>query len=406
MRFGLGFFFGNYTDWDRFEALERGESPGSVGPMLRTDEEIYREQCALADLTEPLGFDTLWTFEQHASPYLLVPQPHQFLTYFAARTRRIDVGSMIVVLPWHNPFRVAEEVAMLTHFLGPNRKYFMGVGRGLARRNFDAMGVDMNTSRERFNEVLDIIQLAFSQEVFSFDGQFFSYKNASVRPRPVDASMIEYWGTWTSEPSLRNMAERGLQPMTTPNKTLESYLEDMELFNQVREEHGFGPAKPPVLQVPMFCSESAQEVEENIEQWFHEYVDTVVRQYEIGTQNFASGKGYESYASQGSDYGSGTVEDAYATLVTKMLRDAIYGTPDQCAERVMAHYEKVRPSELVALNCFATMTTEQSEKSLRLYAEKVVPRFADLRKDEEAPARSRAKEPVGAHAAHVELPSV
>ena len=387
MRFGLGFNFRNYGDWERFEALERGES---VGPMTRTDEEVYRDELMLADLTEPLGFDTLWTFEQHASPYLMIPQPHQFLTYFAARTRRIDVGSMIVVLPWHNPFRVAEEIAMLTHFLGRGRRYFMGVGRGLARRNFDAMGVGMDDSRERFNEVLDIIQLAFSQEVFSFDGQFFSYANASVRPRPVDNAMIEYWGAWTTEPSLRNMAQRGLEPLTTPNKTHESYLHDVELFNQVRAEHGFGPAKQPILQVPMFCSESEQEVEENVERWLQEYVDSVVRQYEIGTQNFATGKGYESYATQGSDYGSGTEEDAYETLVTKFLRDGIIGTPDQCAERVAGHYEAVRPSELVALNTFGgTTTTEQTERSLRLYAEKVLPRFDDIRGEEGTTPRGR-----------------
>ena len=53
---------------------------------------------ALADLVEPLGFDTLWTFEQHAAPYIMIPDPNQYLSYFAGRTKRIDVGSMIVVL--------------------------------------------------------------------------------------------------------------------------------------------------------------------------------------------------------------------------------------------------------------------------------------------------------------------
>ena len=73
--------------------------------------------------------------------------------------------------------------------------------------------------------------------MFSFDGQFHSYKNASLRPRPLDPRIVtEAWGTWTSETSLRQMAERGLQPMTTPNKTLESYIADMQLFDQIRAE--------------------------------------------------------------------------------------------------------------------------------------------------------------------------
>jgi alkanesulfonate monooxygenase SsuD/methylene tetrahydromethanopterin reductase-like flavin-dependent oxidoreductase (luciferase family) len=386
MRLGVGFFFGNYTDWDRFEALERGES---VGPMTVSDEQVYREQLALGDLAEPLGFDTLWSFEQHAMPYLMIPDPHQFLTYFAARTTRLDVGSMITVLPWHNPIRVAEQVAMLQHFLGRDRQYFMGVGRGLARRNFDAMGVDMETSRERFNEVLDVLQLAFTQEMFSYEGTFFSYENVSIRPRPLDAAtVVEAWGSWTSEASVRNMGARGLHPLTTPNKTLESYKQDLELLDEVRRENGYGPAKRPILQVPMYCCESEQEAREGAERYFREYVDSVLRAYEIGTSRFASTKGYEDYTTKGSDFGSGSYEDALETLTTKFLTDGVIGTPDQCAERVVAHHEAIEPSELVTLTAVGGMTAAEAERSLRLFAERVMPKVEHLRREQHVGAAS------------------
>jgi alkanesulfonate monooxygenase SsuD/methylene tetrahydromethanopterin reductase-like flavin-dependent oxidoreductase (luciferase family) len=390
MRFGIGFFFGNYTDWDRFEALERGEP---VGEMAIPDGQVVSEQNALADLAEPLGFDTLWTFEQHAAPYLMVPDPHQFLSYFAGRTTRIDVGSMIAVLPWHNPFRLAEQVSMLQHHLGPDRRYFMGVGRGLARRNFDAMGVDMETSRERFNEVLDILQLAFTQEVFSYQGQFFRYENASVRPRPLDPSVVlDAWGAWTSETSLRTMAERGLHPLTTPNKTVEAYLQELEEFVRIREENGHGPGERPVLQVPLYCCESEQEAREGAEHFFHEYADSVYRQYEIGTDRFANTKGFEEYktkeyaASASAAFGGGTAEDAVPNLTAKFLKDGIWGTPEQCAEKVAAHHKLIDPSELVTLAAVGSMTAAQTEKSMRLYVEKVIPRFADVRKKDAVPA--------------------
>jgi alkanesulfonate monooxygenase SsuD/methylene tetrahydromethanopterin reductase-like flavin-dependent oxidoreductase (luciferase family) len=381
MRFGVGFFFGNTTDWDRFEALERGEP---VGEPEIPDSQVMSEQFALCDLAEPLGFDTLWAFEQHASPYLMIPDPHQFLSYFAGRTRHIDFGSMITVLPWHNPFRLAEQVAMLQHHLGPNRRYFMGVGRGLARRNFDALGIDMETARERFNEVLTILQLAFSQEIFSFEGEFFSYKNASVRPRPLDPSVVfDAWGTWTSERSMRNMAERGLHPMTTPNKTMESYVEDLELFNEIREQNGYGPAMRPIFQVPMYCCESEQEAREGVEEFFSDYIDSVLRQYELGTDRFANVKGYEDYA-KGSDFGSGTVSDAKKTLTIKFIEDGIVGTPAQCAEKIVAHTELINPSEFVTLTAIGTMPPAAADRSLRLYAEKALPRVAHLRHTEPA----------------------
>jgi alkanesulfonate monooxygenase SsuD/methylene tetrahydromethanopterin reductase-like flavin-dependent oxidoreductase (luciferase family) len=377
MRLGVGFFFGNYGDWDRFEALERGES---VGPMAVSDAQIYREQLVLGDLVEPLGFDTLWSFEQHGMPYLMCPDPHQFLTYFAARTTRLDFGSMIAVLPWHNPFRLAEQISMLQHFIGSERKYFLGVGRGLARRNFEAMGIEMETSRERFNEVLDVLQLAFTEEMFSYKGQFFSYENVSLRPRPLDAAtVLEAWGSWTSEASVRNMGRRGLNPLTTPNTTFESYVHDLELLNQVRQENGYGPAERPILQVPMYCCETEQQAQDGAAEYFHDYVDSVLRAYELGTDRFANAKGYEDYGSKGSDFGSGSYQSALETLTKKFLTDGITGTPEQCAEKVVAHYEMVDPSELVVLTAVGSMPASETERSLRLFAKEVMPRIEHLR---------------------------
>jgi alkanesulfonate monooxygenase SsuD/methylene tetrahydromethanopterin reductase-like flavin-dependent oxidoreductase (luciferase family) len=375
----MGFIYPNYKDWDRFLALEGGASPEEVGAMEISDGQILREQMYLADLVEPLGFDTLWSFEQHAAPYIMIPDPNQYLSYVAGRTKRIDVGSMIVVLTWHNPFRVAEQISMLQHHLA-GRYYFLGVGRGLARRNFDAMNVPIDESRERFFECLDILKLAFTEEMFSFEGQFHSYKNASLRPRPLDPRIVtEAWGTWTSETSLRHMAERGLNPMTTPNKTLESYIGDMVIFDQIRADKGFGEARRPILQVPLYCSQDAHAEQDRIEQWIREYVDSVLRMYELGTENFAPGKSYAEYRTKGSDFGSGTYDSAVQTLTTKFLRDGIIGTPDECAERIAEHRQTIDPSELVVLNGVGTMPVDVAERSMRLYAEQVVPRFDDIR---------------------------
>jgi alkanesulfonate monooxygenase SsuD/methylene tetrahydromethanopterin reductase-like flavin-dependent oxidoreductase (luciferase family) len=392
----MGFVYPNYRDWDRFLALEAGASPDEVGEVEVSDGQVLQEQMYLADLVEPLGFDTLWAFEQHAAPYIMIPDPNQYLSYFAGRTKRIDVGAMIVVLTWHNPFRVAEQVSMLQHHLN-GRYYFMGVGRGLARRNFDAMNIPIDESRERFFECLEILQLAFTQEMFSYEGQFHSYKNASLRPRPLDPKIVvEAWGSWTSETSLRHMAERGLQPMTTPNKTLDSYLEDMKLFDQIRAEKGHGPTRRPILQVPLYCSEDANAEQDEVRQWIGEYVDSVLRMYELGTENFAPGKSYAEYRTKGSDFGSGTYEDALEGLTTKFLRDGIIGTPEECAEKIAAHRETIDPSELVTLTAVGTMPKGKAEQSMRLYAEKVVPRFDDIRvRAENDPwtGRGEAQEP-------------
>ena len=68
-----------------------------------TDYEVYQNDLKLADLAEPLGFDSIWSVEHHFTPYTMVPDVLQFLTYMAGRTTKIELGSMVVVLPWHDP---------------------------------------------------------------------------------------------------------------------------------------------------------------------------------------------------------------------------------------------------------------------------------------------------------------
>jgi len=372
MRFGSSLFFGNYKDWDRFFALEAGQT---VPEPEVSDGQIWREELELAVLSDELGFDTFWTQEQHGAPYLMSPDPHVLMAYLAGRTKKIDFGSSITVLPWHDPFRVAEQISVFSHMIG-DRRYFLGVGRGSAARNFDAMSIPMEESRERFNEVLDVLQLAFTKEIFSYEGKFFTYKNVSLRPRPRDPQVvIDALGAWTSHASQVNMAERGLHPITTPNQTLDSYLDEMEEFNQIRVEKGYGISNRPVIKIPMYCSESGQEATESAEQHFFEFVDAVQNMYEIGTDRFGTAKGYEDYhGERGSDFGKGTAEDARRVLTRKFMTEGVYGTPQQCVDKLIAHLESVNPSEYIALCRCGDMPYEKAERSMRLFAQEVLPK--------------------------------
>src|SRR4249920_2316051 len=107
------------------------QNPGKA----RTDREVYASELRLAALAEPLGFESLWGVEHHFTDYTMCPNVLQYLTYFAGCTERIQLGSMVVVLPWHDPLRVAEEVVMLDHL--SNGRLILGIGRGLGRVEFE-----------------------------------------------------------------------------------------------------------------------------------------------------------------------------------------------------------------------------------------------------------------------------
>lgn len=127
MRIGACIFNQNYNDWDRYEAEEAGNSVPRKAS--RSDRDIFHEEINIARIADETGFDAVWTIEHHFTPYTMVTNPLQYLTYIAGITKRVDLGTMVTVLPWHNPVRVAEDVNMLDAFLGDGREIICGVGR-------------------------------------------------------------------------------------------------------------------------------------------------------------------------------------------------------------------------------------------------------------------------------------
>src|ERR1041385_8265580 len=121
----------------------------------RSDRDVYREELRLADLAEPLGLDSVWAVEHNFTDYTMCPDVLQFLTYMAGRTRRVALGSMVVVLPWHDPLRVAEEVSMLDAISGG--RVIRGLGRGAGKVEFEGFRLAMDESRARFVESAELL---------------------------------------------------------------------------------------------------------------------------------------------------------------------------------------------------------------------------------------------------------
>src|SRR2546422_9537622 len=106
-----------------------------------SDYDVYRGELKLGDLIEPLGFDSIWGVEHHFDDYTMCPDVLQYLTYWAGRTSKVQLGSMVVVLPWHDPIRVAEQVSVVDHM--SNRRMVLGLGRGLPRIEVDCFRIPM-----------------------------------------------------------------------------------------------------------------------------------------------------------------------------------------------------------------------------------------------------------------------
>lgn len=149
----------------------------------RPDAAVLAEHLALADLAEPLGFDSLFGLEHHFTGYSMSPSPLQLLSYYAAKTSRITLGTCVIVLPWHDPIRVAEQIAYLDLLCGG--RCMFGFGRGAATKEYEGFRIPMEEARPRFAESAQLITKALRDEVFEWDGEFYKIPKMSIRPRPM-----------------------------------------------------------------------------------------------------------------------------------------------------------------------------------------------------------------------------
>ena len=142
------------------------------------DHEVYRNELRLADLAEPLGYESIWGVEHHFTGYTMCPDVIQFLTYMAGRTEKALLGSMVAVLPWHDPMRVAEEVSMLDNI--SNGRVILGIGRGLGRVEFEGFGLDMSQSRARFTESAEMILEGLETGYCQYDGEIIKQPRRDI----------------------------------------------------------------------------------------------------------------------------------------------------------------------------------------------------------------------------------
>lgn len=150
----------------------------------QTEAGAFRNSFALIDVAEQHGIDVAWLAELHVNPQRSVlAAPLNIASAIASRTKRIKIGIAVQVLPLCHPLRLAEEIATVDHI--SDGRLIFGVGRSGFARTYEAYGIPYAESRERFAEVLAILQKAFTEERFSFDGHYYTFNNVHLVPKPV-----------------------------------------------------------------------------------------------------------------------------------------------------------------------------------------------------------------------------
>jgi alkanesulfonate monooxygenase SsuD/methylene tetrahydromethanopterin reductase-like flavin-dependent oxidoreductase (luciferase family) len=362
MKLGINLSWQN-VDWDRYETGDFSQPPAMP------DLQVYKDNRYLADLVEPLGFDGFFAVEHHMTPHHMTGSGLQLLTYVAARTQRIDIGTCLIVLPWHHPVQVAEQICFLDNLLD-GRKLWLGLGRGSSPREFRGLGLEMGESRDRFVEGVNILRLCLTEDQFSYDGTFYTLPEVTVRPRPrtVDITDRMYAGAATND-SLEVSAHLGLKLMFVAAKPWEMCASDVRTFNGIRAGHGWEPIKPIVV-APTFCAASEEEAWEGAHRYLGGYLATSVKHYQMDKpEKFVGVKGYENYVERGKLTGATPVD----VRQEGFARNGLWGTPEQCVEKIQWLADHVHAEYIVALSNAGGMPVEVAERSMRLLADEVLP---------------------------------
>jgi alkanesulfonate monooxygenase SsuD/methylene tetrahydromethanopterin reductase-like flavin-dependent oxidoreductase (luciferase family) len=337
----------------------------------RSDYEVYQRELKIGDMFEPLGFDSIWSVEHHFDDYTMCPDVLQFLSYFAGRTKHVELGSMVVVLPWHDPIRVAEQVSVVDH--QSNGRMLLGLGRGLARIEFDGFRVPLDESRERFVESAQMIIEGLEKGYCEFDGKYIKQPHRDIRPKPFKSFKGRTYAAAVSPESSRIMAKLGIGILIIPQKPWDAVAQELTEYRQIYKQVNGGEALPTIAAGWVFCDENADRAREMAVKYIGGYWQTALRHYEMASDHFGKAKGYEYYQQMAKAL-EGSGKDA---SVEYFLNLQVWGTPEMCFDKINDIRKRVNANHFTGVFSYAGMPWEDAERNVSLFAKEVMP---DLKK--------------------------
>ena len=263
------------------------------------------------------------------------------------------------------PFK--QRMIVLDH-LSKGRALF-GIGRGLARREYDAFGVDMNEARDRFDEAAEMIFRGLETGIVEGDGPYYQQPRTEVRPRPYASFKDRFYAVGMSSDSVPVVARLGAKMMSFAQKPWAEMGPHFDRYRTLYEEHHNGPAPAPVCVDFLCCDESAELAEANARLYMANYYLTVMEHYEMASEHFRQMKGYGDYA----DNAELLRETGMADAANAFVDINIYGTPQQILEKLEQRREQIGDFDLTVQVRYGGLGKAEAESSMRLFATEVLP---------------------------------
>jgi alkanesulfonate monooxygenase SsuD/methylene tetrahydromethanopterin reductase-like flavin-dependent oxidoreductase (luciferase family) len=334
-----------------FDWIDRGTAPLH---------QLYEERLQLLEAADAGGFFCYHLAEHHATPLGMAPSPALFLSAAAQRTRQIRLGPLVYLLPLYNPLRLIEEVSMLDQLSGGRLE--LGVGRGVVPYELRYHGVDPDDTRAIFNEALAVLVAGLTNSRLTFEGRHYRYIDVPMELQPLQRPYPPLWYPTHNPESVQYAARHGynfvgLGPAAAVRQHVDLYWRTWESHRHEPGRlngHVTAPKVGILRQVVVADTddEAVEATREAHQDW------------------------YRSITKLWHDYDDHCVDGLFAWEPAMQHETILCGSPSRIRERMARLVETSGCNYVVCSFAWGTLPQEQMLRSLRLFAQEVMPTFS------------------------------
>ncbi|MDT3399799.1 LLM class flavin-dependent oxidoreductase [Streptomyces sp. B1866] len=339
-----------------------------VDHRVKPAERYFAECLDLVELADGLGYHHVRIVEHYFHQYGgYSPNPIVFLAAAAARSRNLKLITGAVLPAFNHPLKLAGEIGMLDAVSGGRLE--VGFARAFLPHEFQRFGVDMDTSRARFDEGVDAVRRLLTEEDVAVAGRFHSFPATTSLPRPTQRPHPPLWvAALSSEHSFRSAGELGCGIMAIP-LAADAMRRNLEVYREAWQAAGHPGRGRVMLAFHMHCAPDRELARARAE----EPVNAYLRSLAAAASDWTSGVSSADYPGYRQMIEKLAADDFHSVLARSA---ALVGTPDDIVDQVREFHDRCGGFEVASLQVnFSTLDPVLARESVVLFGEKALPRL-------------------------------
>ena len=346
MKFGLFYLFSDFGDIPQ--------------------QQIYAEVLDEIEHAESLGFESVWLPEHHFAIYGMLGNPLVMASAIAQRTKKMKIGTAVVLLPMQHPLRVAEDAALVDAMSGG--RLLLGIGRGYQPPEFRGFGIPQDQSSAMFEESFEILKRSLSGEKFAYQGRYWTIEEPiEIFPKCLQKPHPPFYLASVSPRSLEVAARHGIALLRAPQfSNLDAVAKAFEGYTAKLRHYGHDPEsldQPLSIRVYVAPSDAEAKAETRHALWFYHLLATLVPGAP-GREDVPAG--YEDYPFDPKVLAGLTLEDVWQ-------RGTAFGSPERVAEILKGYIRQTGARHLICQMRIGGLEHDKVIRSMELFQKHVMP---------------------------------